>query len=414
MLAMEFRAYDEDRDKPAAQRIWYECGWLRDDDTAALDTFLQCTRSLVALIDGEPECLVQTAMGTVRYLKETLPWSCVVSVTTSRIARKQSFALKLTARAIAADVADGALVSGLGMFEQGFYDQLGFGSGGYVRVFGINPAKLTVKGASRVPKRLTKDDYEAMAANRVRCATYHGAVTADSPLVTRAAIEEGRKRDFGLGFTDGPDGELSHHLWMYTRGKVESGPYTVGWMAWETREQFLELMGLIKNLSDQVHLVWVRETHNLQLQDLMDRPLQHRTVTRNSDFDCRMRVCAFWQMRICDLAKCLEKTHLPSADVRFNLKLSDPIEDHLANDAPWRGVAGEYVVTLGKASGCEAGRDASLPTLTASVGAFTRLWLGVRPASSLNITDDLKGPPELLEQLDETLRLPEPETGCDF
>ena len=69
MPAMEFRAYDKDRDKDAARRIWYECGWLRDDDTVALDTFLQCTRSLVALIDGEPECLVQSAMGTIRHLK---------------------------------------------------------------------------------------------------------------------------------------------------------------------------------------------------------------------------------------------------------------------------------------------------------------------------------------------------------
>ena len=412
---MNFRVYNENNDKAAAHRIWYECGWLREDDTAMLDTFLSCTRSLVALIDGEPECLVQTAMGTVRYLKENLPWACVLSVTTSRIARKKSFALKLTAQAIAADVAEGAIVAGLGMFEQGYYDQLGFGSGGYVRMFGINPAKLKVKGASRVPKRLTKDDYEAMAANRVRCATYHGSVTADSPLITRAAIEEGRKSDFGLGFTDGPNGELTHHLWMYLRGKIENGPYTVGWMAWETREQFLELLGLIKNLSDQVHLVWVRETHSLQLQDLIERPFQNRMLTANSDFDCRMRACAFWQMRICDLSKCLEQTHLNcSSDLKFNLKLSDPIEKHLPSDAPWHGVAGEYVVTLGKSSGCEAGSDNQLPTLNASVGAFTRLWLGVRPASSLNITDDLQGPRQLLEQLDVTVRLPEPETGCDF
>ena len=113
--------------------------------------------------------------------------------------------------------------------------------------------------------------------------------------------------------------------------------------------------------------------------------------------------------------KCLQRTHLScSADLRFNLKLSDPIEDHLPSDAQWRGVAGEYVVTLGKSSGCEAGSDASLLTLTASVGSFTRLWLGVGPASSLNITDDLRGPRELLDHLDETLRLPEPETGCNF
>ena len=114
---------------------------------------MEFTRSHVALVEDQAECLVQTGMGTVRYLKENLPWSCVFAVTTSRIARKQSLALKLTAKAIADDVADGAIVVGLGMFEQGYYNKLGFGSGGYVRMFGINPAKLKVKGASRVPKR---------------------------------------------------------------------------------------------------------------------------------------------------------------------------------------------------------------------------------------------------------------------
>ena len=32
-----------------------------------------------------------------------------------------------------------------------------------------------------------------------------------------------------------------------------------------------------------------------------------------------------------------------------------------------------------------------LPTLTATVSAFTRMWLGVRPATGLTITDDLQG-----------------------
>jgi hypothetical protein len=48
------------------------------------------------------------------------------------------------------------------------------------------------------------------------------------------------------------------------------------------------------------------------------------------------------------------------------------------------------------------------------VGAFTRLWLGVRPASGLAITDDLCAPPALLDQLDRVLRLPEPKPDWDF
>ncbi len=71
-------------------------------------------------------------------------------------------------------------------------------------------------------------------------------------------------------------------------------------------------------------------------------------------------------------------------------------------------------MTLGSSSGAEPARDNTLPTLTATVNAFTRLWLGVRPATGLAITDDLDGPAELLAQLDEVLRLPAPHPDWDF
>jgi len=72
------------------------------------------------------------------------------------------------------------------------------------------------------------------------------------------------------------------------------------------------------------------------------------------------------------------------------------------------------VITLGPSSRVESGTDADLPTLTASVGAFTRMWLGVRPATGLAMTDDLAGPPELLRALDLTLRLPDPKLDWDI
>ena len=62
----------------------------------------------------------------------------------------------------------------------------------------------------------------------------------------------------------------------------------------------------------------------------------------------------------------------------------------------------------------EPGRSETLPTLAASVGAFTRLWLGVRPAFGLAMTDDLRGPAALLEALDRVVRLPEPEPDWSF
>lgn len=60
-----------------------------------------------------------------------------------------------------------------------------------------------------------------------------------------------------------------------------------------------------------------------------------------------MGAAAYWQMRICDLPGCLARTYLPGEEVRFNLKLTDPVEDVPGEDAQWRGVAGDYVVTLG-------------------------------------------------------------------
>ncbi|HIC88468.1 MAG TPA: hypothetical protein EYP04_03575, partial [Anaerolineae bacterium] len=137
-------------------------------------------------------------------------------------------------------------------------------------------------------------------------------------------------------------------------------------------------------------------------------------MTENSKFESGVRAFAYWQVRMCDLQGCLERSHLKSGEVRFNLRLTDPIERYLDQDAPWQGLSGEYVVMLGPSSGAEPGRDTALPTLTASVGAFTRLWLGVRPATGLAVTDELSGPQELLEELDWVFRLPKPRLGWDF
>ncbi len=42
------------------------------------------------------------------------------------------------------------------------------------------------------------------------------------------------------------------------------------------------------------------------------------------------------------------------------------------------------------------------------------MWLGVRPATGLAVTDNLAGPHELLERLDAVLRLPDPKPDWDF
>lgn len=408
---MLFRNYDPDRDKQTTHRIWQETGWIEKEKEEAMDGLVVSGRAMVAELDQEAECLVLSAPGTVRYQAEDLPFAGITAVTTSRVARKQGLASRLTARVIAADAAEGALVSGLGMFEQGFYNQLGLGTGSYDVWTAFDPARLRVDVRARVPRRISADDWAAVHASRLARRRLHGAVNIRPPELTRAEMAIARKA-FGLGYYDGPNGELTHHLWIGDRG--EHGPYSVRWSTWQTAEQFLELMALLKNMGDQVRVIQMVEPPEVQLQDLLEQPFKQRQVSAKSEYEAGARAVAWWQMRIDDLPGCLARTHLPGAPVRFQLHLEDPIARFLDPDAPWRGAGGDYVVTLGSESEARPGEDARLPTLRASVGAFTRLWLGVRPAAGLAISDDLHGSPELLAALNETLRLPVPKIDWDL
>ena len=413
---MQFRPYNSEKDKDAAHRIWLETGWLEKDNklqAEAMDTFMQAGPALVADIAGEPECLVLDIPGTIRYLDADLPFSCVGAVTTSRIARKQGIAARLTAAAVAQDAAQGALVSGLGMFEQGYYNRLGFGTGGYEHWISFVPSRLNVDVKPRVPRRIALDDWRLVHSSRLSRVRAHGSCNLSPPEHTQAEMMWA-KNGFGLGYHDTESDELTHHLWCEVKEGVEHGPYNVRWLAYRNREQFLELMALLKSLGDQVHLVSMREPPGIQLQDLISQPFKHYDLTEKGKYESRAAAYAYWQMRICDLAGCLAKTHLPWGEVRCNLRLTDPIERFLDASMPWRGCGGEYVVTLGESSSAEPGEDASLPTMTASVGAFTRLWLGVRTATALSLTDELEAPPELIEALDSLLRLPSPHPDWDF
>lgn len=406
---MVFRPFDVDRDLTAARRIWREVGWWSSDRPEAVDEYIMAGRGWVAELDGEAECLVISAPGTVRYQTTDLPFAAVTGVTTSRVARKQGLAKRLAAQVVAEDVAAGAVVSGLGMFEQGFYNQLGFGSLPYQNVLRFDPDSLRVKTGARPPKRLTTADAEAMHAARLARHRGHGAVNLTPVALTR--LETTETKDFGLGYWDRD--RLTHHLWVSPKD-VESGPYRVAWMAWETREQLLELLALLRHLSDQVTVIELTEPPGIQLQDLIDKPLRQRQVRAGSRHPCDFRTGSFGQMRLNDLAAGLAATHLPGDPVRFNLVLDDPVTPLLPDDAPWRGAGGEYVVTLGPDSAAERGSHPSLPALRATVNAFTRLWLGVRPATGLAVTDDLVAADDLLRRLDEALRLPQPQTDWEY
>lgn len=408
---MNIRRYDPKRDRDAALRIWWEVGWLKEGKEQAVDVMLQAGQTLVGEVRGRAECAVSTFPGTVRYLGDDLPFCGVTAVATGYLARRQGLARRVTAHALADATAEGALVAGLGMFDQGFYDALGFGTGAYEHVIRFNPADLTVGVRPRIPRRLGPDDAPAVHASRLARHRGHGSVNFPSPGLTLAEIT--KHGGFGLGYADGSDGALTHHLWCVPTNR-EIGPYRILWLAYQTPAQFLELMALVRNWGDQVLVVQLREPPGVQFQDLLAHPFRSRRATRGGDMENSAGAVAYWQMRICDLPGCLERTRVPWGEVRFNLRLVDPIERYLGEKAHWRGIGGDYVVALGRSSGAERGADPSLPTLTATVNAFTRLWLGVRPAGGLAVTDALSGPEDLLRELDAVLRLPEPHPDWDF
>jgi predicted acetyltransferase len=409
---VKYRQYDHKRDKKAIQRIWREIGWLEKGKEEIASLHIKSGRAIITEIDNEAECYATAVPGSIRYLNEELPFSGITGVATSRIARKQGLAKQLTAMMVAIEASEGALVSGLGVFEQGYYDQIGFGTGSYEHYTAFDPSQLNIRIKPRLPRRITTDDWAMVHSARLSRFRNHGSCNLNPPEITKAAMLL-TKNGFGLGYCDNSTNELTHHFWCRA-DNVEQGPYNIEWITSQTREQFLELMALIRNLGDQVHLVKMHEPPGIQLQDLLKKPLKQYRVTEKSRFQSIMQAAAYWQIRICNLSECMAQTHLPGDKVRFNLRLSDPIDSLLDEKAPWHGLTGNYVVRLGPSSGIETGIDKTLPTLVVTIGAFTRMWFGVRPATSLAITDQLSAPQELLEKLDWILRLPEPKLDWDF
>ena len=404
------RPFDPTKDRDATIRIWDEVGWLEFSSEEIVNRWVDAGRAMVAEVAGEAECLVCTAPGTVAYQNEALPASLFTGVTTSRVARKQGLALRVTARCVMEGVQDGAIVAALGMFEQGFYNQVGFGSGSYEIAVTLDPARLNVPGRHRTPERLTKGDSAVVHAARLARPAAHGNCTVFPEVGSWGPMNEGK--GFGLGYRDKATGELTHHFWCKPRG--EHGPYRIAWMVYHNREQFLELLSVIRSIGDQVRAIKIPEPADIQLQDMMQQPFKQIQISDKSGVAAGIDARAHFQYRICDLAACMARTHLPGERVTFNLELTDPIATHLPEDSAWRGIAGIYRVTLGPESESVVGHDAGLPTLHATVGAFTRLWLGVKPATGLSLTDDLSGPSDLLSQLDRLIRLPTPRNDWDY
>ena len=408
---LHLRPYDRDRDLDAIKRMWREVGWVSDDDEAALvEQFFAAGRALVHEQAGEAESACHVTRGTIRYASPhrttDLSMAGVTAVTTSLVARKQGAPRRLLAQMLAEEAADGIAVAALGMFEQGFYDTLGFGTGAYDHQFTFDPTTLQVDTPYRVPSRVRPDDYEAVHAAMVGRLRGHGGITLESPLLAKCEMGW-TKPPFGLGYRD-DRGNLTH--FVFGDAKDEHGPYKIHWMAYETLDQLFELLALVKSLGDQVHTVQMMEPQHVQFQDLLRQPFRNSERAYGTGFH---KSAAWFQIRVLDLGACLAAASFAD-EVRFNLDLHDPAVDHLPRGIEWTGTAGSYVVTIGRESGAEPGTDPTLPILRGGVGPFTRMLFGVRPASVLAATTDLDGPEDLLRSLDTVIHLPPPHVGWDF
>ena len=412
-LDIRMRRYSDPADRSAAIRIWNEVGWIGDEqrEQEGLAVFLSGADAWLAELRDTPECLVATMPGTVMHLSQEIRMRAVMAVTTSRVGRRQGLARRLTAHALANDAREGELVSLLGMFDQGFYDQLGYGTGAYERSISFDPAALRVDGRATVPHRLTTKDAALVHESRLRRMRIHGSCTILPEAVSRAEMLM-TKGAFGLGYF-GEDGRLSHHLWAVPKG--ENGPYRVEWLSYETPEQFLDLLRLIKGLGDQVYSVQMKEPQWLHMQDLLDHPFRDRTRTKRSEMEMSWVSSAGWQVRILDLEKVMAVTSVPGrGQISFNLRLEDPIARYLQDPDGWAGTAGDFVVTVGDVSHARPGRGDALPTLRSTVNAFSRLWFGAASPLSLALTGELEAPAGLLEELGWILCLPIPSLDWVF
>lgn len=401
------RCTPEDHD--AVIRMWREIQWIDDSERTAdaLRALLGYGEAQVAVLDGEAEALTHRTPGTIRYDDVDLPLSAVTAVTTSPVGRNLGLASRLTAAAVAAAAEEGAAVAALGMFEQGFYDRFGFGSLGYSNQLVFDPGDLRVPVPEARPVRVGRDDWREVAALLARRHRTHGGVSLTPPETARAELGFMADPFLGLGFRTG-DGRLRAAM-VGTNGG-EHGPYRIAAMAYETLADLRDLLGLLRSLSAQVHQVAMVEPAGVQVQDLLDHPIRGRELLDLARQPSHTAM-SWAQLRLLDLAACVAARRWPGEPVTFDLTLLDPLT---GAGHRWPGLGGDHSVTVGDPSTVTPGHRGGQPRLRASVGAFSRLWFGVRPATGLALTDDLDGPPELLTALDRALLLPPPVTGLAF
>jgi len=405
---IEIRDLDFEQDMASIRRIWREIGWS-DSERAdqAMPAFFETGSSSVGVANGEVECAVQAQSGTMRLDNQALPLCVIAAVTTSRVARGLSLAQQLTARELAKGQKRGEAVAVLGMFDQGFYNKVGFGTGAYINEFRVDPNLFDISLKPRTPRRLGVDDSGAMLAALMARPPLHGNVVINQNACFRAelSMEDG----FGLGYYEGQ--RLTHFVWMKPQGEL--GPYKVKWMGYEDGQGLLEILALLKSMGDQVYSIHMIEPPHLQLQSILKRPFRSQAIAEEGKYAAEQSAYAWYQLRILDIPACLSALSYNGPDIAFRLNVQDPLDEMLARDPAWRPVGGSFDVTLGQHAAVKPAQDNSLPALTCTINTLSRLIWGVSPASSLAISDGLQAPAELLTELDRVFT-PNPNPGWDF
>ena len=378
------------------ERIWSECGWIsgKKEEKESLKIFLNGGDPYVYETNKNVECFVQTNPAEFNYNETTLPHCAVCAVTASRVIRRQGIAKKLLAEALSTEAAKGFVTSGLGIFEQGFYDLLGYGTTWYEHWIDVDPVWFNVPVKHREPVRLSKDDIKDIIKNRNSRTKIHGAITIPKEDFTLSEmVYDG---NYGLGYRDNK-GRLTHHFWFRAQG--ESGPYRIKWFAYETFEQFLELLALVQSFGDQVRKIIMREPSWIQIQDYIKKPFQLMEITSKGKYECKTTAVAYHQLRILDLYKAIEAVKYKDNVLEFNLKISDPIEDLVPENSKWKGCGGEFTVSLSSHSTLVKGYQEGLPVLESDIASFSRLWAGVLDVEALALSGKLKAPNELIQKL---------------
>jgi hypothetical protein len=409
---MKVEKYDSQLHLEGCTRIWREVSWLPDHaaGVVAMERYFKDNPCLVAEIDGEAEGMSVAVPGTLRHLGNVIPFLAVTSVTVGNAGRKRGLGTLVTGEATARGASEGCMVAALGIFEQGFYNRLGYGNGPYNRIVTFCPSDLPRD--LPYPERVCRLGYENLdevysnLCDRMPC---HGQAVLGRSFYD--AELQWESKSIGLGCRNA-DGLLTHHMWYTPSG--ERGPHRVAWLSYKTGGELLELLGLIRSLGDQVDLVIMEEPPHIQFQDLMRTPMRSMRMLSGEGKRVGTRTFSYTQARILDLPGALCKTTLPWGEVAFNLSIHDPISTLISEDCGWKGCAGDYTVVLGPECSAEPGHTRGLEKMDAGIGAFTRLWLGVRPPSVLALTDEMKAPGTLLQSLDDLLHLPEPRFNCDF